>query len=158
MLNGMCSRFVDDTVLDTGEAFGPNSRCFRTTLAKHVGTGSGEKSGCYQFACAGPSRLKLKVGDYWYNCVDGGTLYAYKYGGSLKCPSPDSLCYRTPVDLNWPEFDSIDPTKGAPGTAVVIKGDSSSHTTYAHEHAPISHSLNLSPLRSLLHAQHDCDH
>jgi hypothetical protein len=124
-------------LLDTGENYGPDCRCFDHNLVKNLPTGSlttsqgnYEKkvdvntnfSGCFKTACAGPDRLKIKLGNYWYTCPTGSEIKADSFGGSLKCPGNMNLCYNVTDDGTWPEFLSIEPNEGNPGDFVVIKG------------------------------------
>lgn len=72
--------------------------------------------------CTGPDTLKIKIDGYWYNCPWGETLDPDNYGGKLTCPETNDICEGTALDSSWPEFISVEPDHGEPGTAVTITG------------------------------------
>ena len=100
---------------------GPSSRCFDNTLAKDIpAVPLGQ--GCYSTLCAGPERLKIQLGSVYYNCPSDTQLVVDGYGGSISCPTNLIICYGVPDDPNYPEFISVNPDAGKPGTPINITG------------------------------------
>jgi hypothetical protein len=93
-----------------------------STLANGIPSGASEAPACYRQFCAGPEKLKIVINNVYYPCIAGSTMKAEDFGGSLTCPSNYNLCANTTLIADWPEFTSIDPTSGNPGTPVTIKG------------------------------------
>eukprot|EP01117_Protostelium_nocturnum_P002837 TRINITY_DN13758_c0_g1_i1.p1 TRINITY_DN13758_c0_g1~~TRINITY_DN13758_c0_g1_i1.p1 ORF type:complete len:729 (-),score=214.48 TRINITY_DN13758_c0_g1_i1:98-2284(-) len=122
------------------ERWGPNSRCFDNTLLLGATGVADLQQGCYSSLCVNGG-LKIKIGQYWYDCPLKGSISPTGYGGSLTCPSINSLCggnsdldpslnpaFATaignygPSRLLWPKIISIDPASGGPGTEITING------------------------------------
>jgi len=111
-----------NTAVDKGENYCDTCRCFMSTLAADASQGTDVNPGCYKQFCAGPAQLKIIINSIYYPCPAGSTLVAENFGGELTCPSNDNLCAFVPYIPDWPEFTSISPDSGTPGTAVTIKG------------------------------------
>eukprot|EP01116_Phalansterium_solitarium_P012885 TRINITY_DN2958_c0_g1_i4.p1 TRINITY_DN2958_c0_g1~~TRINITY_DN2958_c0_g1_i4.p1 ORF type:complete len:722 (-),score=194.08 TRINITY_DN2958_c0_g1_i4:149-2314(-) len=109
-------------VFDSGEQYGPESRCYDSSLVSGVPVGTAVTQRCYRTACAGSTRLKVQLDGLWYNCTPGTTLTPDEWGGSLRCPDNYNLCWHAANDPTWPEFVSIDPDRGNPGDWVTIRG------------------------------------
>eukprot|EP01116_Phalansterium_solitarium_P007831 TRINITY_DN2080_c0_g1_i1.p1 TRINITY_DN2080_c0_g1~~TRINITY_DN2080_c0_g1_i1.p1 ORF type:complete len:358 (-),score=106.33 TRINITY_DN2080_c0_g1_i1:118-1191(-) len=107
----------------SGESAGTNGRCFDSSLSKGPTESLyGTVQSCYETACAGPTRLKIKVDGLHYNCPPSGSVSPIDYSGRLTCPSDYTVCIDAVNDPYWPEFGSIEPGQPSPGDSVTILG------------------------------------
>lgn len=123
--NGWCfdSNAVSSSLVDKGEVFGENSRCFDSSLVKDLPLGGGSDATCYETYCTAPNELRLKIGDYWYLCPPGSEIKIVGFGGVVKCPSRiQQICAGSATDTTWPIFSAISPNSGGPGLRVNISG------------------------------------
>lgn len=86
--NGWCfdSNAGGTSLVNKGEVFGENSRCFDSSLVKDLPLGGSTDTACYETYCTGPQELRLKIGDYWYLCPPGSEIKVVGFGGVVKCP------------------------------------------------------------------------
>jgi leishmanolysin len=112
----------DDDIVDRGESYCETCRCFESTLAKGSSSAADPIFGCYNITCTAPNRLKIQVDEYWYTCPFGGSTKIIDYGGEIECPDDEAICAGATYDTEWPEFASIEPTSGHPGTEITIIG------------------------------------
>ncbi|XP_029939867.1 leishmanolysin-like peptidase 2 [Salarias fasciatus] len=99
------SRFPDVDHL-RGELFGPDSRCFFSSLIRRSvpscqpqpgGPGASVEGLCYRHRCTGPNRFQIQVsGSGWVNCPAGGSIQVKGYQGSVSCPDR-RLCLHSDV-------------------------------------------------------------
>jgi len=136
--NGWCfdPSSVTAGIVDMGESFSHNSRCFTSSLAKGLALAGPSNPACYESYCTGPQELRVKIGSYWYLCPAGSNIKIIGFGGTLSCPPiiaqvcgtingtlAGSLNGTYPgADNGWPLFVSISPSSGGPGLNVNITG------------------------------------
>eukprot|EP01133_Synstelium_polycarpum_P013237 gene13237-15555_t len=118
------------SLLDSGEQLGPASRCFESSLLSSPVQGF-TKPTCYTTACLNETRLKLQVAGIWYDCPYGDSIHIEGFAGSIDCPSSVDVCTEAAQDASWPEFTSITPNSGGPGTFVTITGTNFTDSTTA---------------------------
>lgn len=123
--NGYCIdvSLEGTSTLEIGEEYCESCRCFETTLLKSSPTANPVgKQGCYRTYCTNSTTLKVKIGNYWYDCPQGKEISAVNFGGKLTCPPTDILCVGAPEDNTWIEFKQIFPDKGGPGSEITVYG------------------------------------
>lgn len=123
--NGLCSDTSQNgqNIIDQGAFFSTESKCYDTSLAKDSPSAVSTVQNCYSSKCTNETSLKVKIGEYWYDCPFGGTVSDVgPYVGTLTCPSTSSICSGSMEDDTWPSFESIDPDQGPPGIKLTIKG------------------------------------
>lgn len=108
--------------VDIGEEYCEDCRCFDSSLFHNSPTPNKPTQGCYRTFCVNSTALKVKLGDYWYNCPNGEEIGAVNFGGKLKCPPTNILCVGAPIDNSWIEFSSVFPKSGSPGTKFTVYG------------------------------------
>ncbi|PRP78713.1 leishmanolysin-like peptidase [Planoprotostelium fungivorum] len=132
--NGITTGAVTGT---RGVKYGFYSRCYMNSLLQNSLSSADTQPGCYQSVCI-YGKLKVLVGSVYYDCPIGGKISPDGYGGSINCPTDDTLCDTgSSLDPNYPQllsqspvqqqalagsWPSISPTSGGPGTIVNIYG------------------------------------
>eukprot|EP00026_Physarum_polycephalum_P003764 Phypoly_transcript_03778.p1 GENE.Phypoly_transcript_03778~~Phypoly_transcript_03778.p1 ORF type:complete len:708 (+),score=107.83 Phypoly_transcript_03778:154-2277(+) len=114
-------------LLDSGELFCPQCRCFTSSLIKDFPFGGSKRLSCYKMECAGASDMRVRVGKLWYECPPNTSISVEGYSGHLYCPSLiqiRSICANASTEgfPIWPFVSSVSPTSGAPGEQVTILG------------------------------------
>lgn len=113
-----------------GEYFGPESRCFESSLIQTSPISLSTEARCYKTACLGNSRLKIKIASYWYDCPYGSSIEIEGFSGNIQCPSGDEVCVESPIDNSWPTFVSLSPTSAGPRENITIVGTQFQSDTY----------------------------
>ncbi|KAF2069217.1 hypothetical protein CYY_009466 [Polysphondylium violaceum] len=113
-----------------GEVFGADSRCFESSLIKTSPISLSTEARCYQTACLGNSRLKIKIDSFWYDCPYGSSIEIEGYSGNIQCPNGDEVCIEAPIDNTWPTFTSVQPTSARPKDNITITGTNFNNNTY----------------------------
>lgn len=126
--NGYCNVLNNDPPMlvsdHSGEVFGESSRCYDSTLTTDS-LSADPSQGCYATVCAGPTRLKLQVDGWHYNCPvtsPASTLTPLGYNGKITCPTDYLLCLNITNDVFWPEITGVSPARPQPGDVVTITG------------------------------------
>ncbi|KAM9977599.1 hypothetical protein ACTFIR_011466 [Dictyostelium discoideum] len=106
-----------------GELYGASSRCFDSSLIDSQDiTYLQTEARCYPTHCLSPYKLKIKVGQYFYNCPYGGSITIPNYLGSITCPASKEVCIDAPLDNTWPTFEYTYKPSGSPGDTITIFG------------------------------------
>jgi len=111
-------------LIDNGETFCENCRCFPSSLVRDFPFGGSRRLACYRIECAGVSDMRVKVGKLWYTCTPNATISVEGYGGHIYCPMLEQIkvvCAENAY-AEWPVVASISPPSGSPGTVVTIAG------------------------------------
>jgi leishmanolysin len=123
--NSAPGRTLSD-ITSAGETYCATCRCFSSSLGQPTGLATDNR--CYNVTCAAPNDLRVQIGGVWYQCPYGGGSISnvIGFGGSLTCDPQlaDTLCLEAPMvpAEQWPVYESISPTEGAPGSQVTITG------------------------------------
>jgi len=119
------------TQVQTGQEFGPDSRCYFSTLVKiktgiksesytEILVGGDLSARCYNTKCVDEDDLRVQIDNIWYPCT--GTIHVIGYGGYIDCPPAAEICSGTKRDRTWPRITRVYPKSGPPGTVITITG------------------------------------
>jgi hypothetical protein len=137
--NDPTKKTIND-LLSAGEEFGNRSRCFVSSLNKIdsltqiVPVPGLNTERCYRTACQSKTKLRVLVSGLHYLCdyTAGGEISVNEYGGSIKCPPrmADNVCQNVELeDPDWPSVDSVVPARAKPGAVVTIYGSNFNKTS-----------------------------
>ncbi|XP_036002906.1 leishmanolysin-like peptidase 2 [Fundulus heteroclitus] len=74
----------------SGEVFGPDSRCFLSSLVRKGSVAQSRSSAegrCYRHRCSGLNRYQVQLsGSQWVDCPAGGAVQIEGYWGEVFCP------------------------------------------------------------------------
>ncbi|KAL7720259.1 IPT/TIG domain-containing protein [Entamoeba marina] len=104
-------------MLDHGQGYGPDSRCFESSLLKTLPVGVNNYH-CYDIACINRNRYKVSVGGKFYDC--NKTLQVKGYSGRLVCADSEDLCPKREVE-DWPDI-IMDKVVVKVGDSLIING------------------------------------
>jgi len=133
--NGFCTDTSMQTSYITGDAAGPNSKCYMSRISIVPLTVVVDVPAvplCYPTVCLSSERLAVKIGSYWTECPSNKTLTkVHGYFGSLDCPDAASMCGGNAFSsgssnqefVAVPLLSGIEPKQAKAGEKITVCGE-----------------------------------